>query len=1197
MPSCSRLVTVHAAGHSLLLIAAMLFGIGGLRAQHVPADAGERQYEELRKIYREHKERHAKGLASEEDIFGRDAWFHYQRSFPFGQIPAEGRVDAIRATAEIEQALERSWSNADRTRSLLSATAWESIGPSNQGGRIRAVANHPTKAGVVLVGAAAGGVWKTTDAGSTWRPTFDKESAIAVGSLAFDYSNPNVVYAGTGENFPSSPTLLVNTPSYLGNGVFKSTDEGETWTRVGLESAGAVSKIFVNRQNPAIVYAAAARQNGGLYRSSDAGATWARTLAGEFFDMSVNPLDGDEVYVAQPSGVLRSTNAGLSFSGATTGMNSGSGVRISIAVAPSSPSQLYALAARGSGAGEIAEVYASTDKGTSWRLLRSFGTSFFNGQGVYDNFIAVHTTDPNVVIIGGIDVQLTTDGGDSWSNTTRSYTGGSVHPDQHVAEFDPKNPDVIILGNDGGVYESRDAGVSWTHRSDGLAVTQYYRMEVDQSRPFRVYGGTQDNGTSGSFGTGGFTDNWTRVLGGDGFFVVADQGDPDWFYAEVYYGTLFRISAVNPGQATRIDFGIPSSGPEADEGNWATPIAMSPADRVSLYSGRRNLWRTTNRGGNWTRINVGVSSKLSAIGLSPTDTRDIVVGSVTGQVRYSTDYGATWGSASGLPNAVVTDLRFDPVRSERVYATYSGFGAAHVFRSDSRGAQWVDLTANLPNIPVNAIEIDPEAPDRLFIATDVGVFFSPNGGGFWIPFNPGLPLAPISDLRIHYASRALIAATHGRSMFRVDIARLAIEPTLVQPIGGERISTPGPLDIVWFGFDGPVDVSIRYSADEPYQLLAAGVTGDRVTVTIPMRLSTTARVRVSEVGTGRTVTSGLLTLVTPANTTSLGRRGFVAEAIEMRGSMLWATARGSDTIYRMRVPLLTGASSIVRSGFSGTIRDLALDSARDEFFALVTDDDFTRPRIHRMDTTGASLGAITLPAELSSAVGIAIRDGVLVVVTAEAEPVLWLLDISTGEELGRLPIEGAEAGERRGLVWNGRAFVQAARDEEAAGELDTELQQIAGTAPARVFERMAVVTSAGGDLRIVGLAHDPGAAGTEFYFATDTSGTFYRFRADVLAGFSAEDLRGGSTVVAGATIRPNPAQRQAAVELRLERAAQLRISIIDATGAGVVEPIERQGEPGAQAITLPIGPLASGMYYVVIESGPARVVRALSIVR
>lgn len=1162
---------------------------------------GARQYDELARIYGSRSSDSA-AFITYEDIRGRDAWFNYQRSFPYAHIPANGRLDALRAARTIEQSLLRARSQNDersgakpRDRaSLFAGSQWEPIGPLNQGGRIRALAVHPTQPDVYLIGAAAGGVWKTYDDAASWLPTFDSESAIAVGSLAFDYSDPRIVYAGTGENFPSSPTLLTNTPSYLGNGVFKSTDEGLTWTHSGLGVAGAVSKLFVHRQRPSIVYAAVAKQSGGFYRSTDAGASWTLTASGDLYDMTVNPMNSDEVYIAHPNQIRKSTDGGLTFANASTGISTAAGVRFSISISASDPTHLYVLAARRGGAngGEIAEVYKSTNSAVSWQRVVAMGESFFNSQGIYDNFIAVHPTNPDIVLAGGIDVFRTTDGGVQWENTTRSYSGGDVHPDQHVAEFNPSRPNIVILGNDGGLYVSGNEGANWRRESDDLAITQFYRMEVDQSRPYRVYGGTQDNGTSGSFDANGFSGNWTNVLGGDGFFVIADKSDPNWFYAEIYYGTMYRINGNNLEQRRRVDGGIAAS----DDGNWATPIAMSPIDHA-LYSGRTNLWRTLNRGQSWASMATGINSKIAAIGLSPIDVNRIAVGGVTGGVRYSTDYGQTWAAARGIASAVVTDIRFDANVAERVYATLSGFGASHVYRSDNSGADWIDISSNLPRIPVNAIEIDPVDPSRLFIGTDIGVFISPNVGGFWIPFNPGLPLAPVADLEIHLAQRALVAATHGRSMFRIALDGIEIEPTLVVPLGGERVSTPGPFEVKWFGIDGPSNVYIKYSADEPYVLVASNVVGGTASIVLPMRTTTTARVRVEEIATGRILTSGFFSLVTAANATAIGRRGFTAEAIELRAGVVWATSRTSDTIHRLKLPLLTGSDVVVRSGFSGRIRDLAHDPVSDIFLALVTDDDFTSPRIYRMDTTGVAIGELTLPGGLATAVGIAMRGEDLAVMTNGPSPTLWLLDPTSGEERSRQSVANAIGPERRGLTWNGRELLQGVMFNEAEQNFNVELQQIVLTDPVRVADRVPIVLASGTDLRFVGLTYDPGAAGTPLYIATDTAGTFYRIRADIVSG---TEVRFGSSVSAGISsmrVAPNPAIDRAVLELRLTRDMTPTIEIVDITGMVVAAVAPREIGAGTTRIPISVSNLAGGMYYVVVRTDEEREVHAFSIVR
>ncbi|MBC8145782.1 MAG: hypothetical protein H7X80_09350, partial [bacterium] len=755
-------------------------------------------------------------------------------------------------------------------------------------------------------------------------------------------------------------------------------------------------------------------------------------------------------------------------------------------------------------------------------------------------------------------------------------------------------PEVAVLGNDGGVYLSLDAGLSWQKHSAGLAITQFYRLGVDQTRPFRAYGGTQDNGTVGSFGTTSFSQSWTQVYGGDGFFVIMDENDPSWFYAEVYYGRMYRINATNPEIYTRVDLNIPDSGPNADVGNWATPLAMSPADKKSLYNGRSKLWRTTNRGGSWTGLTVGTGSKLTSIGLSPTDAKKIVVGFASGGIRYSVDYGVTWATGAGVTSSVCTDIKFDPVEPNRVYASFSGFGSAHIFRSNDNGATWVDISSNLPKIPFNAVEIDPNNNSHLFAASDVGAFFSPDGGSFWIPFNEGLPYAPISDLKIHKSSRMLIAATHGRSMFRIPIDNIAVAPALISPLGGERISTPGPLEISWFGFTNPVNVLISYASDEPFDGAAFAVAGDRVTIQLPLRQTTTARVRIVETGTGTTVTSGFFSLTATSNANPLGRRGFTAEAIEVRDSLLWATMRDTNLIYRLKIPLLTGGGDFIRTTVPGRIRDLAYYPTTDEFYALVTAADFSMPVIYRMDTSGASLGSLALPPELTSAVGIAMRGDALAVITSGPLPTIWLIDPTTGVEIERTSVELAPGIDRRSLVWNSRAYVQVVATDSAETGFGVELQQIAPTDPAAVFNRAPIVLAGGSAPRFFGLAHIPGLGD---YFATDTTGIFYRLRGDILTAVHDETGAGSRATVSNVRVVPNPSVTSATLEFTIARSGDARIEIIDPTGVPVTDVTERRIDAGRHEIRLDVGPLASGLYFVVMQLGSERIVQPITVLR
>lgn len=1149
----------------------------------------EGQLERLEQINREGRESESNHHGGE-DVRGREEWFTFQRRYPYDLIPAGARTTAIREMQAMKSRLNAATMGKGERRGLLAASRWESIGPGNISGRVRAIAVHPNDPRTIFIGAAAGGVWKTTDLGETWTTTFDTLAGLAMGALAIDPTNPNIVYAGTGEN-------TGNIDAYLGHGVFRSTDGGITWKNLPeLRTVGAFSKLHVHRANSNIIYAAAAKASGGFYRSEDQGMTWTRVLQGDVYDMTVNPSNNEEVYVSYRNSIRRSSDGGRTFTTINTGIaNITGGLRISVAIAASEPTRIYALMARGgSGSDNIGEIFVSENRGDSWQLKYAFPSSFFGAQGWYDNCVAVDPFDPNVVVAGGIDTYRTTDGGTNWENTTKVYQGGNVHADQHILLFSQSAQGVLYLGNDGGMYYSTDAGREWTRMKGHLQITQYYAMQIDQTKPYRIYGGTQDNGTHGSYGASGYVQDWNTILGGDGFYVVVDLSNPDIIYAEQFNGTpLYRINANQTSQRVRIDGQVSPNANSGDIGYWSTPIAMSPADKRTLYSGRSKLWRTKNQGGNWEGLTTGSSNKITAIGLSPFDSTRMMIGTVTGELRYSHNDGAQWTRSTGIPSRFVTSIVYDITNAGRIYATYSGFSTAngHVFRSTDDGATFVDISSNLPNIPVNSIAIDPQNPDHLFIGTDIGVFASLNGGQFWMPFNDGMPLSPVADLKIHYNSRSLIAATHGRSTFRVSIDGIEQVPVLITPVGDETYATPGKIFAQWAGFSGPVKILITYDGGFSYHELANNVTVTQDSLAIPAKRTTIARLRVVEIGSNRFAESRDFTLTAPSNGSDQNKRGFIAEAIEIRGDQIWATVRNSDSLYRLRLPLLVERQGFVRTGIPGRIRDLAYDAAADVFYALVTEPDLSAPKVYRMDTAGVSTGQVTLPAELTSAVGIAVQPAGLAIISGGAAPELLVLNASGGIVSRSGALQGATGSDRRGLVWDGLGYVQGVVDHDPSISFPSELQHIAAADPLRVRERTPVVLQSIRSLEFVGLTFDPTSAdiNKRTYWATDTGGSFYKFDREKL--FSSDvDVSQGisgrlSHEVAIGSIVPNPAHGEATIAFSVRSRKQVSVEVFDPTGMMVARVFQGMLEPGDHSVRLQSRGLPSGVYYVTVSAG------------
>jgi hypothetical protein len=552
----------------------------------------------------------------------------------------------------------------------------------------------------------------------------------------------------------------------------------------------------------------------------------------------------------------------------------------------------------------------------------------------------------------------------------------------------------------------------------------------------------------------------------------------------------------------------------------------------------------------------------------------------------------------GLPTRFLTDLLYDTQNENRVWATFAGFKAGHVFRSDDNGATFTDVTSTLPDVPVNAIEIDPNDSRRVFAGTDIGVFVSLDAGESWFPFNEGLPVVPVVDMRIHRSRRMLVAATHGRSVFEAPIDNIVVPATVLSPLAGATFATPGPVEVRWAGFDGPVNVFLSLRSGDEFRLVATSVSGSSTTIQLPLARSTTARIRVESVGGAQSAVSGALTLTAAANVESLGKRGFVAEAIAVRNGQLWVTSRGSDTIYRRGLPLLGSAGIVMRSGFTGTVRDLAYNPEFDHFYALVTADDFTSPRLFKMDTNGASLGEIPLPSSVTTAVGVAVGPEGLVIAPAGEGGSLTVINAMTGAEIRRIPVTGTFGADRRGLVWNGRTFTQGVFIPTE--DFPSQIQQVSVGDSARLYEAIPVVLTSGATLKFFDLAIDlDGTGGQTIYFATDTAGNIYRFRGELFAGVETDnEWKSASNGVTISSVVPNPLRGFGTVELVLDRSAGITLDLLSSTGEVAARFHEGRIAAGRTTVNLNASLIPSGVYYLVLtDDGGRRTVRPMAIVK
>jgi photosystem II stability/assembly factor-like uncharacterized protein len=741
-------------------------------------------------------------------------WFFAQRAFPYGTIPAD-KVDEALAQARL-----------DRRQAALTTTAgtltWTCAGPFNIGGRVTALA--PTPSGATLyLGSAMGGVFKSTNQGINWTPVFDIYDAPSIGALEMSPFDTNTVYVGTGE-------ANAAVDSYDGNGVFRTTDGGATWTSLGLGETRRIGAIEVDPSNPDRIFVAAMGSqfstgaDRGLYRSENGGANWTQVLfvndSTGVVDIAINPVHPETLYCATwervrhytyrrafgpGCGVWRSIDSGTSWTKLTNGLpasNDDMG-RIGLAIAPSRPSTVYAQIVSGSALGYNGlGLYRTLDGGATW-TKRDGGTTFansFGGFGWYFGEIAVSPTNPDVVYTCGQTILRSTDGGFSFSSVT-----GTAHVDEHALWIDPANPSHLSMGSDGGFFQTTVGGGSWTATTD-LPISQFYAGAIDPANPTRLLGGTQDNDCMQT--QSGMPNAWSSMgFQADGFQVAVDPASSAITFGEYQYGSY----GAGPQRST--SFGSPGtwSSPTGIDGsdrfNWNAPFVISPLDRSTILFGSHRVWRSRNNGQSYSAIspdltsnNLGsllVYSTITTLAISPADTTLYYSGSDDGRVYRTQNAGGNWFNVSaGLPVRWVTRVVPDPVNSQVVYATLSGIGMdeplSHVYRSTNRGTSWTSISSNLPDIPANDLIVDPANPGRLYLATDVGVYTSSDLGGYWYPLGQGMPLQAVVDLSFHPGARKLVAATHGRSQWTLDLNDLPVGVAPAPAAARPRLALAGP---------------------------------------------------------------------------------------------------------------------------------------------------------------------------------------------------------------------------------------------------------------------------------------------------------------------------------------------------------------------------------------------------------------------
>jgi hypothetical protein len=703
----------------------------------------------------------------------RVAWMEQQRAYP-GTAYLQNPVYAARA-ASLTQGF-RTTSNA------FPITAWRAIGPfgfltsgfygsspNPDGGRIRAIAIHPTNPNIVYAGSASGGVWRSLNGGATWTPLTDMQCSLNTGSIAIDPVDPRIIYVGTGEPTQSN-----------GCGLLRSFDSGDSWTEIngggvlaptnGTQTTRAY-RLRVDRSTAGsqtattVLYAA----SNGLHRSTNSGTSWTTVLPGFITDLELDPVDDNVYWAVRTSsdvlnGLWRSLDRGATWTQVWSASTTTRRLAVSLtAAAPkhlwiaviSSASRLESLVRFNKETLTPVVVGAAGVYNAATRL--DFGT-----QGAYDLVLEADPTDSNVVYVGGSRIYRSRNQG-----ATFSLLAYDLHVDWHALEFAPSDPDVVFAGNDGGIYASYDRANSFVSRNTNISVSQFYPgVSVHPTIPDVLAGGLQDNSSLWGFGAGFWTMSGPT---GDGGFNPWSTSDPNTFWATSYgFGYILRVTrAPLTGGIIQSYRGFNGT----DRGEFFMPLAVDPNLGTTLYYGSYRLWRTTNEGGAWSILSSDLSKgsgNIKVIAVSPADSRVIWVGTTDGNVQRSIDGGATFSVvSSSLPNRTVTHIFADAIDASRAAVTYSGTGTPHVWLTTDQGTNWVNISNGLPDIPFNAVVGIPGS-GRLFAAADVGVYESADNGTTWSTAG-GLPNVRVLGLLYQRATGNLYATTYGRGIFATQI--------------------------------------------------------------------------------------------------------------------------------------------------------------------------------------------------------------------------------------------------------------------------------------------------------------------------------------------------------------------------------------------------------------------------------------------
>jgi photosystem II stability/assembly factor-like uncharacterized protein len=702
----------------------------------------------------------------------------------------------------------------------FSGLEFRSIGPAFTSGRIADIAINPENENIWYVAVGSGGVWKTVNAGTTWEPIFDSQESYSIGSIAIDPSNSATIWVGSGEDVGGRHVGF-------GDGIYVSHDEGKSWKNMGLKQSQHLSTIIIHPENSDVIWVAAqgplwsSGEERGLYKTSDGGKTWIKTLGDNEWtgvtDIVMDPRDPDLLYAATwqrhrtvaaylgggpGSGIHRSKDGGETWEKLTNGIPKSNLGKTGLAISPFNPDIVYAALETDRSTGG---VFISRNKGTSWSK-QSNTVSGGTGPHYYQELYASPHHEGRLYLMNNV-VKISDDHGKTFFNMNEE----NKHVDSHAVAFKMSDPNYLLFGTDGGLYETFDLTKTWRFVGN-LPLAQYYKVALDDTEPFyNIYGGTQDNGSHGGPSrtrseAGILNSDWWVTLGADGHQSAVEPGNPKITYGEYQQGVLWRVDQTT-GETVLIQ-PQPRAGEPYERFNWDAPILVSPHNPTRLYFASQRVWRSENRGDEWTPISsdltrnqdritlpimgktqswdnawdVGAMSNyntITSLAESPIQEGLIYAGTDDGIMQITEDGGSNWrkvelGSIKGVPaTAFVNDVRADLYDAGTVYAAldnhkYGDF-KPYLVKSTDKGRSWSFMNGDLPSKLLTwRLVQDHVRKELLFAATEYGIYFTVNGGTNWIKLKGGLPTISFRDIAIHRRENDLVGASFGRGFYVLD---------------------------------------------------------------------------------------------------------------------------------------------------------------------------------------------------------------------------------------------------------------------------------------------------------------------------------------------------------------------------------------------------------------------------------------------